>query len=83
MNKLLLSIAVLGITFGLKGQQNKIESTGNVGIGTLTPGANLEVNGTSRFSGSSSGNGIGDGYTHFPHHNGNNYIRGNTYIGTK
>jgi hypothetical protein len=43
MKILILFIAVIGITFGLKAQENKIESTGNVGIGTTTPNIPLQI----------------------------------------
>ncbi|MFC5046187.1 hypothetical protein ACFSTE_04540 [Aquimarina hainanensis] len=58
-----------------------VNEKGEVGIGITNPGSKLDVNGTVRFKGAANGStGIGDGYTHFPHANGNNYIRGNTFI---
>ncbi|MEO1254216.1 MAG: hypothetical protein AAFY41_04905 [Bacteroidota bacterium] len=54
---------------------------GNVGIGTTNPGAKLDINGHLRVKGSGNGSvGQGDGYTHFAHPDGNNYIRGNTFV---
>ena len=38
-------IAMMGMSFGLKAQDNKISTTGDVGIGTTTPNAKLEVKG--------------------------------------
>jgi hypothetical protein len=43
MKKIILSIGIIGLTFGLKAQENKIESTGNVGIGTINPNSKLEI----------------------------------------
>lgn len=45
MKKIILLFAFVGISFLNIAQENKIESTGNVGIGTTNPGKNLEVKG--------------------------------------
>jgi len=44
MKKIIVLFIVLGTTFTSNGQ-NKIESTGNVGIGTTVPSQKLEVKG--------------------------------------
>ncbi|WP_299600625.1 tail fiber protein [uncultured Aquimarina sp.] len=47
MKEILLLIIIMTISFGLKAQDNKIESTGNVGIGTTNPTEKLQIeNGT-------------------------------------
>ena len=43
MKKLILFLTLISITSLTHSQENKIESTGNVGIGTTTPTANLEI----------------------------------------
>ncbi|MTI29297.1 hypothetical protein E1171_00560, partial [Cytophagales bacterium RKSG123] len=43
MRKIILTIVVLGVTFNLFAQGNKIESTGNVGIGITNPSQKLQV----------------------------------------
>ena len=49
--------------------------------GSGTTEGHISRNGTLSLPGSATGSsGIGDGRTHLPHGNGNNYIRGNTYI---
>lgn len=63
----------------LQAQDNKLEPTGNVGVGTLAPTNNFEVIGTARFTGAANGE-SGTNWTHLPHPNGNNYIRGNTFL---
>src|SRR5688500_7409773 len=42
---LLLSLIALGISIGIAAQTNKIEATGNVGIGTTSPTNLLDVRG--------------------------------------
>ena len=46
MNKIILSIALILILFEVYSQENKIGSTGNVGIGTISPTDKLDVRGT-------------------------------------
>ncbi|MDW3191081.1 MAG: hypothetical protein R8G66_01915 [Cytophagales bacterium] len=88
MNKLILMISLALLSYTTYGQwsnpqSGKVTTTDNVGIGTISPSSKLDVRGATRFDGANNGStGIGDGYTHLPHSNGNNYIRGNTYIGT-
>ncbi|WP_281991688.1 tail fiber protein [Aquimarina aggregata] len=43
MKKSLLAVTIFGLILTVKAQENKIESTGNVGIGRTNPTANLEV----------------------------------------
>lgn len=51
MKKRILLIGLIGISFGIN-SQNKIEATGNVGIGTTTPSNKLTVNGFIKAEGS-------------------------------
>ncbi len=43
MKKILLSIILSGIMFGLTAQENKIDLTGNIGIGTINPALSLHI----------------------------------------
>jgi len=44
-------LAMMGMSLGVNAQDNKIESTGDVGIGTTNPSAKLDVNGRLRMRG--------------------------------
>ncbi len=57
MKKRIVLIGLIGITLNISAQHNKIESTGNVGIGTTNPKGNLQINGTSEASSSTILNG--------------------------
>ncbi|WP_157494176.1 tail fiber protein [Fulvivirga imtechensis] len=90
MIKKLLLLAFMSVSLSAAAQNwsgstpgNIYYNGGNVGIGISSPGTKLDVRGNIRFSGATNGStGVGDGFTHFSHGNGNNYIRGNTYLQT-
>jgi len=46
MKKILLSLGLIGCVSFTNAQENKIELTGNVGIGTTSPSARLEIKGS-------------------------------------
>lgn len=64
MKQKILFIILIGMNFGINAQENKIESTGNVGIGTTSPNENLEVSndsgGVLRLSSTSINSLVGD-----------------------
>src|SRR5258707_11473296 len=66
MKNILVSIAALFVLHGLQAQNTPWPSTGNVGIGTTTPGANLVVNGKARIISNLAIGVDGDGPSFFP-----------------